>query len=228
MKGGLAIFVKTPGVSPLKTRLAAGVGEASATRWYLSAVRAVESVAKEASNSIGVHAYWAVAETQALQNPLWQNLPKLAQAESSEDDLGTRMGRVMRMLVRQHRFGILIGADAPQLCASDIEAAAAFLNHEAPRLVLGPANDGGFWCVGSNTAFAIERWQSVTYSQANVYRDFMTAFSPLAEILNLRTLSDVDEMADLKSCHAEMQLLQRPTSSQSLMLEQFADKVLLV
>jgi uncharacterized protein len=223
MKGGLAIFVKTPGVSPLKTRLAAGIGEASATHWYLSAVRAVESVAKQVSNSIGIHAYWAVAETQALQNSLWQSLPKLTQAEKTEDDLGIRMGRVMRMLVRQHGFGILIGADAPQLCASDIETAAAFLNHENPRLVLGPASDGGFWCVGSNTAFAIERWKSVTYSQSNVYRDFMAAFSPLAEILNLRTLSDVDEIPDLKSCHDEMQLLQHPTPAQSAMLAQLAE-----
>jgi uncharacterized protein len=227
MKGGLAIFVKTPGVSALKTRLAASIGNESAAHWYLNAVRAVESVALKAQSHTGIHAYWAVAETEALQTPLWQNLPRLAQAENTEDDLGTRMGRVMRMLIRQHGFGVLIGADTPQLCASDIEAAAIFLNHPSPRLVLGPAQDGGFWCVGSNQTLPIELWQSVTYSQANVYRDFVEAFSPFVEISNLRTLSDVDVVANLKSCNDEMKWLPQPTSAQLALLEQFGGTELL-
>jgi glycosyltransferase A (GT-A) superfamily protein (DUF2064 family) len=220
MDGGLAIFVKTPGVSPLKTRLAAGMGNDS-QRWYGLAVDAVKSVALQAQKNCSINVYWAVAENDAMQNPLWQSLPRLAQAEDRQSDLGERMGRVMRMLIRQHGFGLLVGADAPQICANDIETAADYLNHEQARMVLGPARDGGFWCVGSNRKLSIELWQSVTYSLANTYRDFVLAFSPHAEILTLRTLSDVDEVADLSWCHQELNCLEATTAEQNILLAAF-------
>lgn len=220
MNGGIAIFVKTPGHSALKTRLAAGMG-ADAERWYRHAIDAVKSVALEArEKNTGINAYWAVAETDALQNPLWQTLPRLQQAEG---DLGERMGRVMRMLVRQHGFGILVGADAPQICAEDIQAAADFLSHANPRIVLGPATDGGFWCVGSNQTIPVEVWQSVAYSQPDTYRNFVDAFSPFAEIMTLRTLTDVDEVVDLVSCNEQIKSLKHPTPEQLILLAKFGE-----
>jgi len=219
MKGGLAIFVKTPGLSPLKTRLAAGIG-ASSESWYRLAVDAVKSVAIDSRNRIGINTYWAVAETDALQNPLWQTLPCLQQAEGG---LGERMGRVMRMLVRQHGFGILVGADAPQICVEDIQAAADFLSHENPRIVLGPATDGGFWCVGSNQIIPIDVWQSVAYSQPDTYREFVDAFSPFAEIMTLRTLTDVDEAVDLETCNEQIKNLEHPTTEQLVLLAKFGE-----
>lgn len=221
MKGGLAIFVKTPGVSPLKTRLAVGMGIDS-ERWYRLAVDAVKSVAIEAHDKTGINAYWAVAEQEAMQHSLWQSLPRLAQTDDVQAGLGERMGRVMRMLVRQHGFGILLGADAPQICSADMQAASEFLDHESPRLVLGPAGDGGFWCVGSNQAFPINLWQSVTYSQPDTYTDFVTAFSPFAEISNLRTLSDVDEVPDLAACQRELEALDSATPEQRKLLDAFS------
>ena len=221
MKGGLAIFVKTPGVSPLKTRLAAGMG-ADNERWYRLAVDAVKSIALEARDKIGISTYWAVAEPEAMQNALWQSLPRLAQSDDAQAGLGERMGRVMRMLVRQHGFGVLLGADAPQICIADIQAASDFLDHESPRLVLGPARDGGFWCVGSNHSFPIELWQSVLYSQPDTYADFVAAFSPFAEIFNLRTLSDVDEVSDLALCQRELEALDNATPEQRILLEAFS------
>ncbi len=225
MQGGLAIFVKTPGISPLKTRLAVGMGSDS-ERWYRIAVDAVKSVALQAQAATGINAYWAVAESEGMQNDLWQSLPRLAQSENREAGLGERMGRVMRMLIRQHGFGVLLGADAPQICTDDIQSAIDFLNHEKPRLVLGPASDGGFWCVGSNFKFPIELWQSVAYSLPDTYRNFVSAFSPLAEVLNLRTLSDVDEASDLAPCHREIEALATPTIEQKVLLNTFGTKAL--
>jgi len=191
-------------------------------RWYRLALNAVKSVALEAREKTGINAYWAVAEPQAMQHPLWQSLPRLAQTDDVQAGLGERMGRVMRMLVRQHGSGILLGADAPQISVADLQAASEFLDHESPRLVLGPASDGGFWCVGSNRSFPIDRWQSVTYSQPDTYADFVAAFSPLAEILNLRTLSDVDEVGDLAPCQRELEALDNATPEQRILLEAFS------
>lgn len=71
-------------------------------------------------------------------------------------DRGVRQGpgslglRMARQLQRAWREGadqvVLIGSDLPQLQASDLAAAFQALN-QAP-LVLGPAQDGGYWLIG--------------------------------------------------------------------------------
>ena len=47
MKGALAVFAKTQGLSQLKTRLAKGVGTAKAQTFYSYSVKAVTAVMHE-------------------------------------------------------------------------------------------------------------------------------------------------------------------------------------
>ena len=76
MNGGVAILVKTPGLSPVKTRLAAGLGAARAARWHqLAAAAVAEAVARVA----GLSAYWAVAEPLAHAGGAWPGMPLLEQ-----------------------------------------------------------------------------------------------------------------------------------------------------
>ena len=76
---GLAIFVKTPGVSPLKTRLAQAIGQDAAEAFHRLAAAAVADVAKQAQAAMpGLVAYWAVAEREALDAPIWRDLPCIA------------------------------------------------------------------------------------------------------------------------------------------------------
>ena len=51
----VAIFVKTPGLSPLKTRLAKGIGSALATEFHRRAAAAVSAVARAAGSDIRPH-----------------------------------------------------------------------------------------------------------------------------------------------------------------------------
>jgi uncharacterized protein len=210
MNGGLAIFVKTPGYSPLKTRLAVGIGSESATQWYLAAAQAVESIAEQLRQQLEMSVYWAVAEELAIKHHIWKKFPALAQGDGG---LGERMGHVHSLLVKQHGFGFLIGADAPQICADDFLPACLFLSHTSPRLVIGPASDGGFWCVAANRAIPMSVWASVEYSQANTCEDFL-ALLPEFECLRLRALTDVDQEQDLDICQVALDALMQPTSAQ--------------
>ncbi len=212
MKCGLAIFVKTPAYSPLKTRLAASVG-GLATQWYQAAANAVASVAKCMPD---ISTYWAVAETQAIQDKVWKTFPALAQGEGG---LGERMGRVHRMLVRQHGCGLLIGADAPQIQSQDLQNAFEFLSHDAPRWVIGPASDGGFWCVGANRIIPMEVWTSVSYSQARTREDFLSRLAHFGELLILRELTDVDDENDWEPCLHALATLEAPTDEQTQLFD---------
>jgi uncharacterized protein len=209
MSGALAIFVKTPGHSPVKSRLAAQRGERYAVTWYRHAAAAVASVARQAVQRYGLTAYWAVAEADALD--AWTDLPALAQGSGG---LGERMARVQAELVRRHGFGLLLGADAPQLEADALHDAIGWLDASSPRLALGPAHDGGFWLFGSNLAPPLPRWTAVGYSVADTARQLQRVMHDLGAWRTLPALTDADHVEDLATVEAALHALARPTPAQ--------------
>ncbi|MGB0514168.1 MAG: hypothetical protein ACPGJE_04930, partial [Wenzhouxiangellaceae bacterium] len=66
-----------------------------AEQWHRHAVACVEATVRAS----GLPAYWAVAEPEALDDPLWSGLPRLAQPEGS---LGIRMAGIHRQLIERH------------------------------------------------------------------------------------------------------------------------------
>lgn len=209
MNGGVAILVKTPGLSPVKTRLAAGLGAARAARWHqLAAAAVAEAVARVA----GLSAYWAVAEPLAHAGGAWPGMPLL---EQGAGELGERMGRVHAALRARHDFAILLGADTPQLDPRHLEEAAAWLDDDAPRLVMGPAGDGGFWLLGANLDPAPADWTRAPCGRADTATGFREAMGRHGQWRTLPVLTDVDEAADLAPMLAEMDRLDHPTPAQS-------------
>ena len=215
MSAGLAIFVKTPGHSPIKTRLAAGIGEAAALAWYTAAAAATASIAEQFSLSCEATLYWAVAEVDALADPRWAALPRLSQGTGG---LGERMGRVHAELVARHGCGILIGADAPQLVASELQRAQRWLSENEPRLALGPAGDGGFWLIGANRVLPLRGWMEVAYSQADTAVEFRRHMQTQGAWLELAELADVDQADDIAGLVCALQSLAAASPAQMQLL----------
>jgi glycosyltransferase A (GT-A) superfamily protein (DUF2064 family) len=213
--GGLAIFVKTPGYSALKTRLAAGIGNSAATRWYQAAAAAVVEVAQIAAANVGLHVYWAIAEATALNDPAWRGADRIGQGDGG---LGTRMARVHRQLLERHGFALLIGADAPQLAADELRRAARWLQSPLPRAVIGLASDGGFWLFGSNRPLATANWEAVAYSQPDSAQQFRAQMQDCGDWLEVGVLGDVDTAADWPQCQQALRQLAAPTSAQQRLL----------
>jgi len=208
MNGAAAIFVKTPGLSPLKTRLAAGIGQAAAEHWYRLAADAVAEVLAWVP---GLTAYWAVAEPAASAGPAW---PGLSLIEQGEGELGERMGRVHAQLLERHDFVLLLGADTPQLEPARLAEAAGWLGSGQPRLVMGPARDGGFWLLGTNRNPAPADWLHTPCGQADTARGFRDAMAYLGDWRLLPDLTDVDEAQDLEAMLAELGSLEHPLPAQ--------------
>lgn len=208
MNGAAAIFVKTPGLSPLKTRLAAGIGPAAAEHWYRLAA---EAVAEVLARLPGLTAYWAVAEPAASAVPAWPGLPLI---EQGEGELGERMGRVHAALLERHDFVLLLGADTPQLEPVRLVEAVGWLDSGEPRLVLGPARDGGFWLFGANRDPAPVDWLRTPCGRPDTARGFRDAMAYLGHWRLLPELTDVDEVQDLDSMLAELASLEHPLPAQ--------------
>ena len=220
MTCGLAIFVKTPGLSAIKTRLAQGIGAAKAQQFYLLSAQAVASVARQAQQSLDLTAYWAVAEPAALDGDAWTDLPKLGQGEGS---LGERMAHVYRSLLARHDSALLIGADAPQLNAQALARAFQWLVPPSPRLVIGRAADGGFWLFGGNCSLPDQAWTQATYSAPDTSMMFSQAMRPFGDWLELEPLSDADHAHDLPTVESELQALNAPTAAQQKLAQWLAD-----
>jgi rSAM/selenodomain-associated transferase 1 len=209
MSVGLAILVKTPGHSPVKTRLAADIGtEAAETFHRLAATAVAEVVADASARAPALQACWAVAERDAIDAPLWQRFPRILQGEG---DLGARMRLVHDALRTRHGAALLIGADAPQLRSDDLLAAIAAVR--AHDRVIGPSLDGGFWLFGSRTEVADAAWETTPWSQPQTRERFIAALGAPAPQA-LRSLQDVDTAADLAPLRAALDALPAPTPAQ--------------
>src|SRR3546814_8344677 len=154
MSIGPSIMGKTPGHSAIKTPVATVTGIAFSEELH---PRAADFGAKVSQPCVRLLPYWAVAEDSAAEDALWSGLPVLMQDAGG---LGERMVHVHRQLMQRHAGGLLIGADAPQVTSALLDEAAQWLSHPEPRLVIGPAKDGGFWLFGANREQPLSAWKT--------------------------------------------------------------------
>ncbi|MGZ8470613.1 MAG: DUF2064 domain-containing protein [Gemmatirosa sp.] len=151
----LAVWVKTPGRSPTKTRLAHAIGRAAAEAFYRHAVDAVcEGVEHAVALAPDLLTpYWAVAEDDPAAWACWTGFAVVPQGAGG---LGERLSTVYDALSARHRAVLFIGADAPQLEPASLVAAARAL--AGSDFVLGPAADGGFYLFGGRTPLPRDAW----------------------------------------------------------------------
>ncbi len=193
MSTAIAIFVKTPTLSPVKTRLAAGIGDAAAQEFYHHSLKAVAETVK----ALDVTAYWAVAEEDGVGDPLWQDFPNL---HTEEGCLGARQHHIYETLLQKHDRVILIGADAPQISTEIVERAVIALDmHD---FTIGPARDGGYYLFGGRVSTTLKIWTSVPWS-TSMTRERLEAVLP-SRPAALPMLTDVDREEDLQYIGDEM------------------------
>lgn len=191
----IAVLVKTPGLSPIKTRLALSVGKEKAEEFYRLSLWAVESILKETEQRIsGCSLFWAVAEQDGLQNPLWSSFKRVFQRGGG---LGERLHHVYSSLIKNYKAVILMGADCPVIQVHQLEKSAEILNEAKEKFVLGPALDGGFYLFGGRTDIPKQVWTEVPYSQDSTLARLSEKLIPLAEVVLIEPAPDVDTIEDL-------------------------------
>lgn len=206
---GVAVFVKTPSYSGVKTRLGATIGKQLAEKVYLRLVEHMERLMKEVSSD-GIRCYWAVAEQEAMEDPIWGGFSRFLQSGNS---LGSRIQSIVDQLLSHHDGYLILGADCPYLSVSLLREAAAAI--DGGNIVIGPASDGGFWGLGEQGNRI--PYDGFLYSQPDTLAQIQTFLSEtrqlsgsngerslLAEV-QLTTLEDVDDITGLKNFYQAIQ-----------------------
>lgn len=211
------VFVKTPGLSPVKTRLAKGIGKESAEEFYKLSVCCVEEIGEQLTNKIDdvkLDVLWAVAEANGLASAPGPKQNCLFQGHGS---LGERLANIYEQLKPKYDLILFVGGDCPQMQVEDIMTGISYLRKQ-DCFVLGPAEDGGFWLWGGSYQVPKEVWTQVSYSQESTYRQMWEQLSHLAHCFDLASYSDVDHAEDLgKLCDFFKQQKTLLPSQQKLM-----------
>jgi hypothetical protein len=191
MSIGVAVFVKTSSLSPVKTRLASALGPETALEVYRASVACVQGSVSQATRLVQLQPYWAVAEAGGAG--AWGEWPVLIQPEG---DLGARMGGIYRALRQRHRGALLLGADAPALTQWLIGEACAALGG-GPARVIAPADDGGFVLFGANVDLDDGDWSGVPYGAIDTAARFIAAVGAEVPLTRLDAQQDLDTIDDL-------------------------------
>ena len=214
----IAVFVKTPGLSAVKTRLAKDLGRAAAEQFYRLSLKAVEATLVKAESCLPADIYWAVGEPEALCHPLWQQFKTLY---TGPGDLGHRQHHIYSSLLGNYRQVVLIGADSPQLVLTQLQAALTALKTD--DYVLGPAVDGGYYLFAGSKPVDLEIWRAVTYSCSDTSQQLISKLTSQVAIID--RLWDMDKADDLPGLRQQLMALPSLSEEQELIL-QWIEKVI--
>lgn len=217
-EAALVVFVKTPGLSPIKTRLAEGLGRARADEFYRLSLAAVEATVTAVNVAAEFCPYWAVAEEEGLADPRWQRFPQVQQGTGG---LGERLGHVFAELQSRHDVVVAIGADSPQITPVVLRDAIGSLQQERAddAHVLGRCHDGGFYLVGTNHVLPLEAWRDVPYSLPAAADRLAANLAKHGKIVELARLTDVDWVDDLATIRAELIAVPKLSPTQLALLD---------
>lgn len=179
----LIVFLRAPALGRVKRRLARGIGDLAALRFYRECSALVLAVAQDRR--------W---RTTLAVTPDRARLPRdwraPARIEQGRGDLGRRMMHALASVPPGPV--LLIGSDLPELRPAHIARAFAALGtHD---VVFGPARDGGYWLIGfarrplPRGLFARVRW-----SGKHALADTRASLPKCRRVALVDELRDVDD-----------------------------------
>lgn len=194
--GALAIFVKTPGVSPIKTRLGDTIGQQAANHFYKLSLAATSAVAKKLQTKLpDLQIFWAVAEEESLCATIWSDFPTVFQGEGS---LGHRLDFVYSELLKRYSYVCFLGADSPHISTEQIETGIQLTSkYLKRRFVVGETIDGGFYFFGGSIPLSTNLWHSVKYSTELTFAQLKNGLTLFGGVELLKKDFDIDTEGDL-------------------------------
>ncbi|MFN8393007.1 MAG: TIGR04283 family arsenosugar biosynthesis glycosyltransferase [Bdellovibrionota bacterium] len=211
----LAVFAKTPGLSPVKTRLAAEIGAEQADEFYRLSLECVQSVVLTSAAKLQFAPFWALADSGSAPTG-FQEVRQLG------DSLGERLSSVYDFLRRSFSGIVFIGADSPQLSEDDLRQAVESLRADPGDGWFGPADDGGFYLFACGNEISREIWASVTYSNADTLAQLASKLCESMPVRYLEPSFDVDTKKDLAKLRSHWTLKPPLTPAQRRLSEWLA------
>ena len=188
-KNLLLVFTRNPELGKVKTRLAKTVGNATALKIYIFLLERTRDIAIKVSADKAV--YYSV---KVRENDIW-DASIFQKHQQVGEDLGIRMLHAFKNGFKAgYEKVMIIGSDLYDLTAETIEN--AFIALENNEVVIGPAEDGGYYLLGMNSleekVFKNKEWGTET-----VRKDTLEDLKD-KKVFLLGELNDVDVFEDIE------------------------------
>lgn len=188
---GIIVFVKNPVLGKVKTRLAKTVGDEKALAIYHQLLQ----ITHDAVIGLPFRKFTFYSDFIDTQD-IWENISFNKDIQRGED-LGQRMQHAFDLVLKEPMIerAIIIGSDCPQISPQLITK--AFVALETHEVVIGPAQDGGYYLLGMKHVEPA-LFQNKPWSTSQLLTQTMDELHNLNKTTYLLPyLSDLDEAQDL-------------------------------
>ena len=200
----LAVMVKAPVPGRVKTRLVPPLTGEEAAALYGAFLVDIFSALRSLP-SLDLYVFHAPFDFPLDAELLGGLVPESAELIPQQgDDLGERMENVFRHLLGELGYdkAAIIGSDSPDLPVEYIERAYGLLDPGGDGVVLGPAEDGGYYLIGavrfSAPAFAAI-FRGMEWSTDGVFDETLRRCAAAGiAVKTLETWYDVDTVEEIK------------------------------
>ena len=197
-KNLLLIFTRNPELGKAKTRLAKTVGDETALEIYKFLLEKTKEISLKVTSDKAVYYSVKVRENDIWNAEIYQKHQQVGQ------DLGIRMLNAFKDGFNAgYKKVMIIGSDLYDLTSENIEN--AFNKLDKNEVVIGPAEDGGYYLLGMNSlqesVFKNKNWGTET-----VRKDTLIDLKD-KKVFLLNELNDVDVFEDIEQHPAFQQFL---------------------
>ena len=188
-KNVLLIFTRNPELGKVKSRLAKTVGDETALEIYKFLLQKTQNISAKATSDKAV--YYSV---KVRKNDIWDE-NSYQKHQQVGQDLGFRMQHAFEQsFAAGYEKVLIIGSDLYDLTTENIEN--AFQKLDTNDVVLGPAEDGGYYLLGMKSLekniFKNKNWGTETVRAATLV-DLKDK-----KVHLLHELNDVDIFEDIE------------------------------
>lgn len=197
-KNLVMVFTRNPELGKVKTRLAKTIGEQSALNIYNFLLNHTETVIRNIDCDKAI--YYSV---KVRDNDIWD--PSLYSKHLQQGkDLGKRMYYAfLDAFSEGYKKVVIVGSDLYDLQPKHIEN--AFRKLDSYEVVIGPAEDGGYYLLGMKTihsqVFTTKEWGTSTVFE-NTINDLQNE-----SVFLLEELNDIDVYVDIMDIEELKQLI---------------------
>jgi rSAM/selenodomain-associated transferase 1 len=197
-RDALVIVAKYPAPGRVKTRLGATIGYEQAALLYGAFLRDLAERFSQTAVVDGYDLLWACVDDAATMAPILGAEARIIVQRG--DDFAERLYHICcDVAARGYTRTAILGSDSPQVPGATIAEAFAALRDASADVVLGPADDGGYYLVGLwNQPAPPDLFTGITMSTPLVFTQTVERARSLSLAVRVApTTFDVDCEADL-------------------------------
>lgn len=198
-KNLIIVFTRNPELGKVKTRLAKTVGDVSALNIYTYLFEHTEKTIRNIPSDKAVYYSVKVRNQDIWDNSIYQK------HEQKGEDLGLRMLNAFENGFQNgYEKVIIVGSDLFDLKEKHILEAIQKL--EKRDIVIGPAEDGGYYLLGMKNLHA-DVFKNKEWGTSSVFNDTVKDLQKF-KIHQLEKLNDIDTFEDMENNSTLKKLIQ--------------------